>query len=237
MIDIFIALFGGMYLLGRCACEKISSQKHDRDYTTGMINKATLVNRKFEDELTKKIGDPQYREEIENLIMDDLQYIYGDAWKELFADKWCEPSTYGTSFNTKENIVLMLMLSKSGLIPSSYQYCGIQISNFSTANLYECLKILQCVENNVIAKKEYKDARMIFLPHITYASPRKKGDPGTPSYTYPSSGTFHWNFEPVYARSRYAVDIRNTVLVNACKELSIGERSLASNPYKDKLTL
>lgn len=237
MFSLFIALFGGLYLIGRLACEKSASNKLDLDYRTGQINKTLIVNRKFEDELVKKIANSRYRKEIENLIKDDLQYIYGDAWKELYAGDWYEPKAYTTALNTRENIVLMLMLSKSGLIPSCYQFGGIEISNFQIANMYECLRILQCIENNIRAKKDYLDAKMIFLPHVIYDSPRRKGDLGTPNYTYPSSGKFHWNFEPIYARSRYAVDIQNPVLVNACKELSVGERSLASNPYKDKLQL
>ncbi len=237
MFSLFFALFGGLYLAGRYIHEKSVSNKFDSDFQTGQIHKAIIVNRKFEDELVKKIGNSQYREEIEALIKDDLQYVYGDAWKELYAGDWYEPKAYTTALNTKENIILMLMLSKSGLVPSCYQFGGIEISNFGIANIYECLKILQCVEKNIASKKGFLDAKMVFLPQVMYASPSKKGDLGTPNYTYPSSGKFLWNFEPIYARSRFAVDIRNEVLVNACKEASIGERSLASNPYKNKLTI
>lgn len=237
MFSLFVALFGGLYLAGRCAHEKSVSNKFDSDFKTGQIHKAIIVNRKFEDELVKKIANSRYREEIEDLIREELQYIYGDAWKDLYAGNWYEPKAYTTALNTRENIVLMLMLSKSGLVPSCYQFSGIEISNFGIANMYECLKILQCVEKNIKAKKDYIDARMIFLPQVTYASPPRKGDVGIPNYTYPSSGKFYWNFEPIYARSRFVVDIRNSVLVNACKEASIGERSLASNPYKNKLIL
>ena len=237
MFSLFVALFGGLYLAGRCAHEKSVSNKFDSDFKTGQIHKAIIVNRKFEDELVKKIANSRYREEIKDLIREDLQYIYGDVWKDLYAGDWDEPKAYTTALNTRENIVLMLMLSKSGLVPSCYQFGGIEISNFGIANMYECLKILQCVEKNIKAKKDYIDARMIFLPQVTHASPPKKGDVGIPNYTYPSSGKFYWNFEPIYARSRFAVDVRNSVLVNACKEASIGERSLASNPYKDKLQI
>lgn len=237
MFAFFIALFGGLYLAGRCAYDKSASNKFDSDYRTGQIHKAIIVNRKFEDELVKKIANQQYREEIVNLIKDDLQYIYGDVWKELYAEDWYEPKAYTTALNTRENIILMLMLSKSGLVPSCYQFGGVQISNFEIANTYECLRILQCVESNIKINKDYLNAKMIFVPQVMYASPPIKGDIGTPNYIYPSSGKFCWNFEPLYATARYAIDIRNSILVNACKEQSIGERSLASNPYKDKLTL
>lgn len=237
MFSFFVALFGGLYLLGRCASEKSAANKFNSDYKTGEIHKAVIVNRKFEEELAKKIGKPKYREEIEQLIKEDLQYVYGEVWEELFAGDWCEPKIFTTAFLTRESIILMLMLSKSGLIPSCYQYSGIEISNYDVANMYECLRILQCVEKNIMSKKDFLNAKMIFLPQVMYASPPRKGDLGTPNYIYPSSGKFHWSFEPIYAQSRYAVDIRNSVLVNACKEKSTGERSLASNPYKDKLTL
>ena len=170
MFAFFIALFGGLYLAGRYAHEKSGSQKFDSDFKTGQIHKAIIVNRKFEDELVKKIADSQYREEIENLVKDDLQYIYGDVWKELYAGDWYEPKAYTTALNTRANIVLILMLSKSGLVPSCYQFSGIEISNFEIANIYECLRILQCVESNIRAKKDYLDAKMIFLPQVLYAS-------------------------------------------------------------------
>ena len=170
MFAFFIALFGGLYLAGRYAHEKSGSQKFDSDFKTGQIHKAIIVNRKFEDELVKKIANPQYREEIENLVKDDLQYIYGDVWKELYAGDWYEPKAYTTALNTRANIVLILMLSKSGLVPSCYQFSGIEISYFQIANIYECLRILQCVESNIRAKKDYLDAKMIFLPQVLYAS-------------------------------------------------------------------
>ena len=103
MFSIFVALFGGLYFAGRRAYEKSLSDKHDSDFRMGQINKALMVNRKFEDELVKKIADPHYREEIEALVKEDLQCIYGDAWKELFAGDWYEPRAYTTSFGSKED--------------------------------------------------------------------------------------------------------------------------------------
>ncbi len=237
MFSIFAALFGGLYLAGRYVCEKATGAQYDAERRAGETREALVVNREFEEELAKKIANPRYRDEIEKLIKADLEYVYGDAWSALFAGTWCEPRVYAVPFSTKENIVLTLMLSKSGLIPSRYQSGGIEISNFAIANAYECLKILHCVENNVKAKKRWSDVAMIFLPYISYEVPHKKGDPGRPNYTCPCSGKFFWNFNAAVVRSRYAVDLRNGMLVNACKEQSIGERSLASRPYKDTLTL
>lgn len=237
MFELFIALFGGIYLLGKYSHEKISNKKWDTARDIARCTKETMVNKKFEEELGKKIANPQHRTEIENLIKKDLQYVYGDKWRELFAGTWRQPNLYTLPLSKPENIVLMLMLSKSGLVPCYYRFDGIKISNFCSANAYECLKILHCVEENIKRKRALPNARLVFLPEVTYKVPRKKGDLGTPDYTHPCSGKFCWNFESDFVNPRYSADIRSEMLINSCKEASTGERSLASNPYKDTLIL
>ena len=120
-------------------------------------NKNLVMNLDFEKELVKKITNPDYRQEILAIIKDDLEYVYGDIWKDLFNTPWREPKFHSNAFTSAENIVLFLLLSKSGLVPFFYHYGRIQIGNSEIANTYECLKILQCVERNIIKRRDSDD--------------------------------------------------------------------------------
>ncbi len=205
------------------------------------IKKDLMCNKDFQDELVKKIANPQYKEQILDLIKDDLMYIYGDAWKNLFLNKiWITSTPCTTVFDSAENIILFLLLSKSGLVPDCYRFSGIQISNSNIANIYEALKILHCVERNIQQKRRTEDYKLIFIPTTTYEKYGKHMGPATPRYDQPYMGSFHWAFESFYYNSKFVMkDIHNPTLVDSCKKCSIGERSEKelNNPYKDKLTL
>lgn len=232
---------GVILIILLCGCIKFASNT----YTAG--NKAIeetkmelMVNRDFQDELIKKIADAQYREQILDLIKDDLQYIYGDAWKNLFVKNWFVAKPYKTAFDSVENIVLFLLLSKSGLIPYCYKFSDIQIRHYKFANIFECLKILQCVEKNIQKKRGSSDYKLIFNPNIDRGGYSKHRGPEKPRYDQPYLGTFHWAFEKIYYTSPFVMrDIHNPTLVTACKNCSSGERSEKSknNIYKDKLIL
>ena len=228
-----------LFIFGCLATYGIKVDKINNE-TAEKIKKFLMVNTDFEKELIKKIANPQYKEEILNLIRDDLKYVYGDAWEKLFVNQvWGLAKPYTTVFDTIENIILFLMLSKSGLMPDCYRFTGIQISNTKAANIYEALRILQCVEKN-IQHKQGSEYKLIFNPKITSSGYGKHRGPETARYDLPFLGSFHWNFEYFYNSSKFVMrDINNPTLVNACKNCSIGERSekKINNPYKDKLTL
>ena len=205
------------------------------------MKKILMVNRDFQDELVKKISNPKYKKQILELISEDLKYIYGEAWEELYLNQhWYLPKPYTTVFDSKENIILFLMLSKSGLIPECYKFSGIQISNTSVINIYEALRTLHCVEKNIQHKKGSLDYKLIFNPHITREGYGKNAGLEVARYDLPFMGSFHWSFESLYFNSRFVMrDIHNSTLVTACKNCSVGERSdrEKNNPYKDKLLL
>lgn len=228
LIFVAISLFGaGSYKVGNEAEEK--------------TKKTLMVNRDFQDELVKKISDPKYKKQILELISEDLKYIYGDVWEDLYLNQpWYVSKPYTTVFDTKENIILFLMLSKSGLIPECYQFTGIQITNTKAVNIYEALRVLHCVEKNIQHKRGTADYKMIFNPKITRDGYGKHAGPEVARYDWPFMGSFHWSFESFYYNSRFVMhDIHNATLVTACKNCSVGERSdkEKNNPYKNKLTL
>lgn len=232
MLDLFIALAGGLFLTGKCLSEKSEETKYNARFEQARQSKASLVNRKFEEELINKINSPQTRKKVIEMVREDLEYVYCDAWKSIFPNSY-ERAGYGGGFGTTGNILLFLMLSKSGLIPSYYQYSNISISNFPNANAYECLRILQCVEKNIQKKKT--NLKLLFVPYMKIVGVGKKSERRA-DYSCPCSGSFHWNFETQYVEP-YSIGIRNNLLVEQCKEASGGERSLRKNPYKDKYIL
>ena len=198
-----------------------------------LFRKRLLVNKKFEEATNEKIGNSKYRNEILEIIKDDLIYVYGDAWEELFAGTWYQTSLYNCAFSTRENIILTLLLSKNGFVPQHYEFSRFRISNFEYANAYECLKILQCVEKNIKAKRtETPDLNLLFTPEVSFET-KKKSCTLVPNYNYPCSGEFAWGFESYYPQ--FTVSLYNENLIHNCKEASIGPRSLRTNPYKDKL--
>lgn len=234
VIVLILLIFVGISMFG-ASTYKVSNEAEEK------MKKTLMVNKDFQDELSNKISNPQYKKKILDLIKDDLEYIYGDAWESLYLPQpWFSATAYTTAFDTKENIILFLLLSKSGLIPECYRFSGIQISNTKAANIYEALRILQCVERNIQNKHDSKEYTLIFNPKITRDGYGKHLGPEVARYDLPFMGSFHWAFESFYYNSRFVMrDIYNSTLVSACKASSLGERSEKekSNPYKDKLTL
>lgn len=237
MLELFIALFGGLYLLGKYSSEKAAIYNNSKEHAIQKVREDALVNEVFEIELAKKIANVQYQAEIKSILKDDLQYIYGDCWPDLFDGYWNQPNIYHHPCSTCENVILTLMLSKSGLIPRYCRIPGTGISNFSSANAYECLKILHCVETNIKKKTNYTDMQLLFIPRVIYQTPPKKYDLGTPDFAHPCSGKFQWYFGNLLIKPRYFLDIRSEKLVDACKKASAGDRSLKSTPYNDTLFL
>ena len=169
------------------------------------------------------------------IIQPDLEFIYGDAWKEIFGHRWYTSKPYGTALDTPEHVVLILMLSKSGIMPDCYEFWNPRVTNYPATNAYECLKIIQCVEKNIQIKKGWEE-KLIFMPQID-RDYKNKHDKGTPRYDIPCSGKFYWSFEKDRLQSGFGIDIRSSRLEENCKECSIGPRSLSSTPYKDKFIL
>ncbi len=197
-----------------------------------------IVNKTFEDEICRKIAIQSYQEKILDIIQEDLEYIYGKVWKNIFLRRWGLPHAIGTTFNSVENIVLMLLLSKSGLIPSCYRYQKISISNFDTANAYECLKIIHCIEKNIQSKRHDEGFKIIFLPEVFFKKDEKRRLLELPQYEHPCSGGFRFAFQSVCMNSAYKIkDVHDQRLIQACKQASIGERSEKKNPYANKLIL
>ncbi|MDY4213393.1 MAG: hypothetical protein SOX82_06895 [Eubacteriales bacterium] len=235
MIWFLLIIFLGIVIVGIATTEP-PEKKVPYDPKTEDSKFALIVNKTFEDEICRKISIQTYQEKILDIIQKDLEYIYGKGWKEIFLRRWGLPYVIGTTFNSVENIVLMLLLSKSGFIPSCYRYQKISISNFDTANAYECLKIIHCIEKNIQNKRNDETFKIIFLPEVLFKRDEKRRLLELPQYDYPCSGGLYFAFQSVYMNSTYKIkDIHDQRLIQACKQASIGERSGKKNPYREAL--
>ncbi|MDO4562608.1 MAG: hypothetical protein Q4C12_02105 [Clostridia bacterium] len=212
-----------------------TSNDFDTNFKEALSKKKQMINEAFEEELARKCTVPAHREKILELIKDDLVCVYGNQWNEVFAD-FPISNSYFMPFSSPMGIVIMLTLSKSGLMPKQYLYSKIEISNFECANAYECLRILQCVEKNIQKRKQDQSFKLKFVPYMM-----QEGFGKTfkliPDYEHPCSGYFAWNYDKASMSKARTLELYDKELIRICINQSIGPRSLRTKPYKDKYLL
>lgn len=86
MFELFIALFGGLFLAGKYFSEKAAARSFDRrqhDYQVARDNIETKYAASYELEQWAKefISSGEHFEEICGLFAEDFQYVFGDDWK------------------------------------------------------------------------------------------------------------------------------------------------------------
>ncbi len=86
MFEFFIAFFGGIYILGKCASEKgkqrASNQKYaDRLQLIQGIEYRYTANSILTEQIKNYISSGKYFEDICNTLHEDFEYIFGRDWK------------------------------------------------------------------------------------------------------------------------------------------------------------
>lgn len=193
----------------------------------------SLKNDEFEEALCTQICDPSCREQILKIIQSDLEYIYEKHWQEVFAGRWSSPKRYTKYWDKRENIILVLLMSKSGYLPNTLSNPFI-LANCQSANIYESLKILRCIEKNITTKKNWTDAKLMQVPKNNYVIKGRK-TVAVPSDS-PAMSNVRWNFDLVnYTR---IVSIWDETLEEKCKDIANGSRAEKKvNPYEGKLLI
>lgn len=193
----------------------------------------SLENEKFEEALRAQISDPGCRQQILNIIQSDLEYIYEQHWQEVFAGRWGSPDIYTEYWDKRENIILILLMSKSGFLPhflSNY----FTLHNCISANAHESLKILRCIEKNITEKKKWTDAKLMQVPEKIHQI--KGGKTQRVETDCPLSSKVFWNFH--LSDCTNAVSIWDETLEKKCKEYARGPRAEKKiNPYEGKLLI
>lgn len=196
-----------------------------------------LENRQLETELARKIKTPENQEHILELIKDDLVYVYGAEWEKHFKQRWSTNGNYvEPSFKSPENIAHLLLLSKSGVACSWLNSSNLHLVNYSHANAYQCLRIMQCVEKNIREKRNDPKLKLYFYPGFDYEGTGKKRK-AVPNYKHLYFGRWCWNFELNYDEMKYAKSLSDNGLITRCAEIADPDFEQRNNPYKDTFVL
>lgn len=155
MIDIFIALFGGIYLIGKYTHEKIKEDKAKNDFKSWQ-NRRELLTIKYgaSGDLSKQIKEyifcGEHFEDICNSLADDLRYVFGSEWKS----KLNIPNGYSVSYSVlypsmHEYWIYHLLLAKQGKIDSWITFDGYEIGG-SLENTSTNVKFAECIEGKLL---------------------------------------------------------------------------------------
>ncbi len=196
-----------------------------------------LLNDQLEQELARKINNPENKEHILELIKDDLVYVYGAEWEKYFKQRWeMRENCIYSGFTSPATIAHMLLLSKSGVICNCLNFHDLKLYNHSHANAYQCLRIMQRVEKNVREKRNDPKLKLYFYPDFDYEGTGKKRK-AVPDYKYLHRGRFRWNFELDYNSVQYAKGLYDSGLTKRCMEIADPNLEQRNNPYKDTFIL
>ncbi len=155
MLDFFIALFGGMFLLGKYTNEKIQDKNatiRNNNYITRTNYIKTLYNANYdlEKEIKEYIFCGKHFEDICNSLATDLQYVFGSEWKS----KLNIPNGYRVNYSAlypsmHEYWIYHLLLAKKGKIDNWITYDGYGIG-YDINNAKTNVKFAECIEGRLL---------------------------------------------------------------------------------------
>lgn len=129
ILSFFVALFGGAYYIGRYSLEKADKrsaekERNFRNTLSGIITAPRSISESGE----KLFSDIDTAiQTIDDEIRDDIRFIFGDEWKEIFKS-FGRPAPlrmdiYMDSFDNILNIAFRVWLSKRGYVNSTFRDC------------------------------------------------------------------------------------------------------------------
>lgn len=153
MLDLFIALFGGLYYGGRYASEKIDDhfykmdqKKYDEVYN--IIKEIYCADSELMKKATKYVEADEHYDEICKEFGDDLRYILGDEWKsKLHISRFRGCGVETLDITRHSTWVYYLLLAKYGKI-DSWRLRGFEICNKKYKD--EIIKLVECIEHRLI---------------------------------------------------------------------------------------
>lgn len=129
ILSFFVALFGGAYYIGRYSLEKADKrsaekERNFRNTLSGIITAPRSISESGE----KLFSDIDTAiQTIDDEIRDDIRFIFGDEWKEIFKSFGCPAplrmDIYMDSFDNILNIAFRVWLSKRGYVNSTFRDC------------------------------------------------------------------------------------------------------------------
>jgi len=180
MFEFFIALFGGLYYGGRFLSEKINKNLAEAKQKKWDTVWRLLHDYSVEHDVSELMKTQEGRNSILSSIKDDVIYVFGEHYKDIFEDYLYNEQTgvhrcdlYG--FGDVWNIAYVIYLSKLGYVNSiEYAYTrainGVKKSN-APGKYYEyvqenqdwslgvCLRTCDVIEKNI----QYKHGELCRL--------------------------------------------------------------------------
>jgi hypothetical protein len=153
MLEFFIALFGGAYLLGRSAIDRINkhdyrmwADEHERRYRE---IKEKLTDKMLEYRYNDLLLDGKLTKDIVSKIEDDLIFIYGENWRKQFGISVTKDTPWLSDDDIliNQEIALHLLMSKHGKIRSLNIHRGYGIGGIDTAPIH--IRFGQRLEHNL----------------------------------------------------------------------------------------
>lgn len=153
VFELFIALFGGLYIAGRCAYDNSKSREADTRTSTLNERRNSIENRYVADietrEQTKEyIRCGKYFEDICNTLCDDLHYALGNDWKsKLQIPKGYACRTLAMYPDKHEYWIYHLLLARQGKIDIFISSSGYGIGGIYSKDM--CIKFAECIEREL----------------------------------------------------------------------------------------
>lgn len=154
VIELFIALFGGLYIAGRCAYDNSKSREADTRTSTLNERRNAIENRYVADietrERTKEyIRCGKHFEDICNALCDDLCYALGNDWKsKLQIPKGYACKTLAMYPDKHEYWIYHLLLARQGKIDIFISSSGYGIGGIHSKDM--CVKFAECIERELL---------------------------------------------------------------------------------------
>ena len=155
MIDLFIAMFGGIYLAGKIAADNARSREADKELAEQKSNREYIkdsyaASYELEKEVKTYITKGKHIDDICKILKDDFEYVFGKEWKS----KVYLPKGYG-AYNSNEFIVpsmhtywiYHLLLAKMGKVDSWTIFSGYKIGGIAHKDM--CIKFADCIEKEI----------------------------------------------------------------------------------------
>lgn len=154
MFELFIALFGGLYIAGRCAYDNSKNREADTRIATMNERRNAIENRYVADIETRERAKEYIRcgkhfEDICNALCDDLQYVLGADWKsKLQIPKGYAWRALALYPDRHEYWIYHLLLAKQGKIDIFVTSNGYGIGGINSKDM--CVKFAECIEGRLL---------------------------------------------------------------------------------------
>ena len=154
MFELFIALFGGLSIAGKCACDNRKSREADYRIEMWKQRKNDIDSRYVADLETRErikeyIRCGKHFEDICNALCDDLRYVFGADWKsKLQIPKGYAWKALALYPDRHEYWIYHLLLAKQGKIDIFVSSRGYSIGGIYSKDM--CVKFAECIEGRLL---------------------------------------------------------------------------------------